>query len=761
MVTRKDRFHPANRWKKVGSTLGKILLWTLLFITCIGTLAVGVGFGVVSAIVKDQPVMNKKDFQKQLDGLVQTSFAYFQNKDANGTEVEIGTLRSGDERLPITKLEEVNPLLQKAFISMEDWKFYEHNGIRPTSIARAAWQQLTNADAQTGGSTITQQLVKLIILQDRRQELDRKAKEMVLSLRIEKMFSKNEIYLYYLNSVYFGDSATGRNMYGVSSAAKGLFNKDQKDLNLPQAAYIAGMVQRPNDYNPFKENSNNIQLGIKRMKLVLDEMLEHKTITKQQYDEALRFDLVASFAKPETFENGYERYPFIMYAVETQAAELLMKLDGLNPDELSKQGKYKATLDEYKQKATTGGYRFYTTVDENLYNKVNEAALKNINIQKRTYKGKKMPVNVGAVVLDNKTGAILAFVSGSEKFSANQRDHALNVTRQPGSTIKPLLDYGPALEEGLISPGSKIVDEELRKADGSGTYQNANKKYQGPVTVSEALKWSYNIPAIKTFQNVGQKRAFSYIQKMGLTPHKNDGESSSIGGFTYGFTVQEMTAAYSTLANGGKYNEPYLISKITDAAGNIIWEHKVKPVKVFSPQTSYQLSSMLQNVLNGTATYTRDRIQGNFRVAGKTGTTNDDKDLWFVGYTPNISIGTWGGFDYPMEMGSSMKYIAQQTWINVFNAATKARPDLFPKSIGFSNPGNLPGTICGFDCGNVAEYEQKKAEEEAKKKAEEDAKKPPVGDPNYPPPNPDDPGSGTRPPVKPPILKPRSSDQSD
>ena len=321
-------------------------------------------------------------------------------------------------------------------------------------------------------------------------------------------------------------------MYGVQAAAKGLFNKDPKKLNLAQAAYIAGMVQRPNDLNPFSEDTKNFERGKKRMKMVLDKMLETKKITKAEYDKALRYDIKKSLAKPEQFEYAYKDYPYIMFALETEAAETLMEIDGLDIDELSRKGKYRSTLQKYKTKVATGGYHFYTTIDKNLYEAINKAATKGLRFHTRTYKGIKSQEQLGATLIENKTGAILAFVPGTSEFEKNQKNHALDVTRQPGSSIKPLLVYGPALEEDIISPNSLIMDERIPKSDGTGYYRNAGGTYHGPVTATQALKFSYNIPAIKTFNSLGHKKGFDYLRKLGLPPHPLDGEAAAIGGAT-------------------------------------------------------------------------------------------------------------------------------------------------------------------------------------------------------------------------------------
>lgn len=686
--------------------------------------SIGITAGAVSAIMKDEKLYTKEDFQKNLDNLFQTSYAYFLTEDKNGKPIRIGSFRyEGNERKLIRSLHEVNPKLIDAFIAIEDRDFYKHKGVVPRSLIRAAWQQATDAEVTTGGSTITQQLVKNLVLKNSKKNLARKTKEIILALRMERMYDKNQILVYYMNSLFFGEGAHGHKMYGVQAAAKGLFNKEPKQLNLAQAAYIAGMVQRPNDLNPFSEDTKNFERGKKRMKMVLDKMLETKKITKAEYNEALKFDIKKSLAKPEQFEYAYKEHPYIMFALETEAAEALMELDNLDIEELSKQGKYRSTLQEYKTKVATGGYHFYTTIDKDLYEAINKAATKGLRFHTRTYKGIKSHEQLGAVIIENKTGAVLAFVPGTSPFERNQKNHALDVTRQPGSSIKPLLVYGPALEEDIISPNSLIVDEKIPKSDGSGYYRNAGGTYRGPVTATQALKFSYNIPAIKTFNSLGHKKGFDYLRKLGLPPHPHDGEAAAIGGATNGYTVVKMTAAFSTFGNEGKYNKPYMISKITDANGKVIWEHKVEPKQVFSPQTAYQITRMLREVVNGgTASYIGSRIK-DYNLVGKTGTTSKDRDQWFIGYTPDITLGVWGGYDYNFRMSHNPNF-TKRAWVNIFRAAARTRPNYIPKNSTFVNPGGLDDDICGFDCDRVKSYQarQKKKEEQARLKLLEQQK---------------------------------------
>lgn len=668
--------------------LGKICFYTLVFILTIAVSVVGVGAGLVSALVKDEKIRTKEDFDKLLSGWSETSYAYFRPR--NGEEPKlIGQLITPEDRKLVKSLDEVNPFLIDAFLSVEDREFYQHNGIVPRSLARATFQQISGSEVTTGGSTLTQQLVKNEILNDRDKNFKRKALEIVNAIRLEKYYNKEQIFVAYLNSVYFGKGAHGKHMYGVVAAARGIFNKDLKDLNLAQAAYIAGMVQRPNAYNPFR-GEENLQRGQKRMELVLKVMLENQKITQQQYQEALNFDLKNSLAKSSDFTNPLEKYPYIINAVQNEAVKIFMELDKKNGVELENEKKY-------RERIAQGGYHIYTTIDEKMYNAMN-AEVEKLHIPKKRIRGKLRKEQVGAVLIDNKTGAILSFVSGTD-FEENQKDFALDATNQPGSTIKPILVYGPAINEGLLSPNSIIIDEPVRKADGSGVYRNANGKYSGPVTATHALQWSLNTPAVKVFRKLGFEKGFDYLRKMDLPPSKYDGEASALGGMRNGYTVKQMTAAFSVLGNNGVYNTPYLIEKIVDSNGNVIYEHSEhhKPKQIFTPQATYQLTQILRNVVtSGTASSIGGRTAG-YVIAGKTGTTSNEWDLWFVGYTPNISLGVWSGYDYNAR-GS--RDLAKTAWVRFFLAAARSNPELIPKGLHFQNPGGNIEEKC-FECDRV------------------------------------------------------------
>ena len=685
----------------------------LVIILSLSLGAAGVAAGYVAALVKDEPVRDRDYFNQKLSGWHQTSYAYFRDKSL------IGSVRTliGDRKL--VENDEVSQHLIDALISTEDREFYEHSGIVPRSLLRAVYEDLTNQKVVTGGSTITQQLVKRAILENYSKTYDRKAKEILLALRLERMYSKEEILNAYLNSLYFGTGSGGQHMYGVQAAAQGIFGVDVKDLNIPQAAYLAGMIQRPNDYNPFKKEG--LERGKKRMEMVLQNMLDNGKITQQQYEEARSFDIKGSLSKKK--QNAYSRYPYIMMAVEERAAEALMRADGLDPKELSKKGQYQATLQKYIQKVQQGGYHIYTTIDKKLYDAMNKAAqnsdLYASPITYRTKLGgkwvtlKNATEEVGATLIDVETGALLGFVGGRD-FEKEQKNHALNSARQPGSAMKPLLGYGPALDRGVITPGSIIVDEPLQAQGTPGkVYRNSTGQYKGPVTAKTALQWSYNIPAIKVFRAVGLQNGFDYLRKMNFPVHPHDGEASVIGGLTYGFTVERMTAGYAMIANGGSFNEPYMIEKIVDSSGKTVYEHKPDPVQVMSPQAAYMLTDMLKAVVRGgTAQYIGSGF-GGYDLAGKTGTTQNEYDLWFVGYTPKVAMGVWVGYDYNHRISNSNR--AKIVWRAIFQEVLKEDPNLSPRHLRFQNPGGLPGQQKCFECGRQKEFEKKDKKEEKEK----------------------------------------------
>ena len=677
----------------------KRLFWAMIqLIVLFGLMAAagagGILTGYVASLVKDEPVRSKQELEQKIFTNYLTGFAYYNDGSL------IGQLRAeeGDRRL--VKKADVSPYLINAIIATEDRNFLYHNGIAFQSTLRAAFQELTNQPVVTGGSTITQQLVKNTILTHEVSHT-RKAREIFHALRIERMFSKDEILEAYMNEIYFGKNANGSNVYGVQAASKGIFGKDVKELNLSEASYLAGMIQNPGAYTPF--TSEGYQRGKERQKMVLDRMMENGYITQQQYDEALIADLTLNLAKPT--QQAYREVPFLMMEIEERAARTLvdaeLKEKGRDRSEIGN-NEYRLLVEEKRRDILRNGYKVYTTFDPNVQSIMNAVASNPENFGKnRTYtitlsNGQKKTIEnaleeVGAMLIHNKTGAILGMIGGRD-FTVEQTNHA-TVPRQPGSAMKPLAAYAPAFELGLLQPASPLDDSPILLKDGQkGVHlpKNWNNKWQGVMSAREALRQSWNIPAIKAYLKVGIPTALEYVKKMGITTlvdADNYAQTGVIGGLTYGTTVEEMTNAYATFANNGTFLDAYLIERIEDSQGQVIYRHQSQPVQVYSEQTAYLITDMMRTVVNsGTGTHIRRYVPRKVDVAGKTGTTNSEHDLWFVGYTPELSMGVWVGFDQPYPIPTADKNVPMTVWGKVMSEVIEKQPQLSAPDASFKRP---------------------------------------------------------------------------
>lgn len=662
-----------------------------------GAVAGGIVTGYVAALVKDEPVRNKEEMEKKIFTNSLTGFAYYNDGSL------IGQLRAEDGDRRLVKKTDVSPYLINAIIATEDKNFYHHNGVVLQSTLRGAIQEFTNQPVVTGGSTITQQLVKNTILSAEVSHT-RKVREIFNALRIERMFSKDQILEAYMNEIYFGKNANGSNVYGVQAAAKGIFGKDVKELGLAEGSYLAGMIQNPGAYSPFRDDS--YQRGKERQKMVLDRMLENGYITQSQYDAATNADLKASLAKPT--QQAYREVPFLMMEIEERASRALVDAD------LKEKGRDKSTIgrNEYRQlleakrrELLRNGYKVHTTINKNVYDIMQEVASDPKNFGKnRTYtirrsNGKTEKIEnaleeVGAMLIHNKTGAILGMIGGRD-FKVEQTNHS-TVPRQPGSAMKPLAAYAPAFELGLLQPASPIDDAPVLLADGqNGSHlpMNWNNKWQGVMSAREALRMSWNIPAIKTYLKVGIPTALEYVKKMGVTTlvdADNYAATGVIGGLTYGLTAEEITNAYATFANHGSFMDAYLIERIEDSQGQVIYRHESQPVQVYSEQTAYLITDMMRTVVNsGTGTHIRKYVPKKIDVAGKTGTTNNSNDLWFVGYTPELSMGVWVGYDEPYPMPDADKYVPMTVWGKVMKQVIEKEPALSPADAVFDKPSGI------------------------------------------------------------------------
>jgi len=693
--------------KKTATKIGKGIIQTLLVILhslkwlilaalLAGTAVFGVLFGYVTAKVKDDPIRSADEILSALSEYSETGYIYFRDSDGNGEPELMGQLRSEVDRQPITSLtNEVPQILVDALLSIEDDEFMEHNGIDIGATLRAVSQFVTNDDTQTGGSTITQQLARNLFL-SRDKTHSRKFKEILLAMRMERIISKEEILVGYLNKVSFGASNTGYQMYGVKAAAKGIFNKELKDLNLAQAAYLAGLPQSPHNYSAytgtgeFKESGFNE--AVKRQRRVLARMLEEGKITEQQYNEALAFDLRASLAPPS--KKAYNTYPFLMLEVERRATEILaMQMNpGLTAEELADNPDlYNSVHNELLNR----GYKIYTTIDKDIYEALQEIAANPENFSPDDEE--KGVEQVGAMMIDNRTGAILAMIEGRD-YSIEQLNHATQMKRQPGSAMKPIAAYLPALEEGKIQPATVIDDAPIILPDGGKGFHipnNVNLKFNGLMTARHALDQSYNIPALKLFNyTVGIENAWNFAKKLGITTIDDSDYNAAtgvIGGMKYGVTVEELTNAYSAIANYGEFKDAYLIEKITTVDGEIVYEHKVTPERVFSEETGYLMTDMLRTVVrNGSARSLLNDFAhwDKTTIVGKTGTTQNYYDVWFIGYNPDVTTGVWIGYDQQASLSTEGQRRARAIWAKIMNTAIDLKPELFATK-EFTRPDNI------------------------------------------------------------------------
>lgn len=657
------------------------LKWGLLLSFLFVILAGGMVTGYVAALVKDDPVRPKEEILTKMQENAQTGFVYFND------ETLIGQLRSEEDR-QLIKLEDIPQHIKDAFLAIEDKDFYEHIGFDIRGVLRAAKQYLLKEDVQTGGSTITQQVARRVFLSFD-QSLSRKAKEIFLAMRIERFMTKDQILLAYLNKIPFGNSSNGNYVYGIQAAAKGIFDiEDLDELNIAQAAYLAGLPQDPNNYSAYTSrgefNERGFNLAMDRQKLVLRRMLIEEVITQEQYEEALAFDIKSSLAEPK--QRAYNTYPFLMLEVERRAAKLLyLEKNAKLRDEDLDDAKFAADLNEAHKELLRGGYHIYTTIDKEVYDRLQEIARNPENFTPdHEEKGIEQ---VGAIVIRNSTGEILGMIEGRDYY-IEQLNHATQMKRQPGSTMKPIAAFLPALESGSIQPASIIDDIPILLEDGSKGYHipnNWDMKFHGMVTARTALNQSYNIPAVKLFNEViGIEQAWEFVRSLGITTITERDEHARtgvIGGLEFGTTVEELTNAYAAIGNKGQFIDAYLISRIEDSNGNIVYERNPRPKQVFSEETAFLMTDMLKTVItSGTGTTIMSSFEhfGEIEVAGKTGTTQYDRDAWFMGYSPDITVGVWIGYDMPSTLirGQGTQR-PLRIWSMIMDSMIELRPEWF------------------------------------------------------------------------------------
>lgn len=577
----------------------------------------------------------------------------------------ITTVHAEQNRLPV-KLADTPKDLQNAFIAAEDIRFYKHHGIDPIGIARAVVSNIRHRDATgQGGSTITQQLARNAFL-TQEQTLKRKLLEAVLAVEIENKYTKAEILEMYMNQIYFGQGA-----YGVQTASHVYFGKDVKDLNLAQCAMLAGLPNSPNYYSPF----HNLQAAKYRQGVVLDQMAKYGYISQEQANEAKAQDL--GLVKPGSNQDNNKLASYFVNYVVQQVSD-----------------KYDSSA-IYKE-----GLKIYTTLDLDMQKDAENAVNKDLPKGTKNAKGITQPQGA-LLAIETKTGDVKAMVGGRGE---DQFNRATQMYRQPGSAFKPFT-YVTALEKGM-SP-NMMLDNSAVSFAGGWSPKNYGHTTGGPVTMTEALVKSMNIPTVNLANKVGMSNVIKTAEKCGISSLVDSGKysdnnlSASIGGLSKGVSLWDMAQAYSVFANNGQLIKPRVILKIEDRNGNILEDHtgESDAEQVLDANAVARLNVMLQQaVMRGTG---RNAYFGR-PVAGKTGTTNGAHDAWFVGYTPNMVTAVWIGDDTSTNAGYTGGTIPATIFRDFMSQATASQ-----SASSFNIPASIQGELA------KAQNEAKAADQQA------------------------------------------------
>lgn len=610
----------------------------------------GVGVGFVVSLFDKVEVPKTKELVEKVSEVSRISTITYSDGSL------VSEVNSDLLRIPVTS-EEVSDYLKQAVIATEDETFETHNGVVPKAVLRAALGSI-GLGSSSGGSTLTQQLIKQQLVGDA-PTFTRKANEIISALALERNMKKNEILTIYLNVSPFGRNNQGKNIAGVEAAARGIFGKTAKELSVPQAAYIAGLPQSPIVYSPYasdgtRKADDDMIYGIERYQDVLYNMYRASFLTKEEYEAYKDYDIKQDFIAPAPITSDTKDYLYYEVMEEAQQVmfDYLVKRDAVSENDL-KNDDIKSSYEEMAtQELSQGGYIIKSTVDKGIYSAMQSVVA---NYSSVLDNGNEY-VETGSVLIDNSTGAILGFIGG-RNFATNQNNHAFDTQRSPASTIKPLLAYGIAIDQGLLGSASILSNYPTNFSSGQPIMYGSSKG-TGMMNLQTAIDMSVNIPAFWTYkmiQNAGVN-AKDYMEKMNYHIPMYDIESVPLGGGVE-ISVLTNTNAYQTLANGGVYNKHYIVESITASDGTVVYQHEAAPVQVYSKATASIMNMLLRQVINSGYTSTfKSRLSSlNPQAAtsdfvGKTGTSNEVNDVWLMLSTPKVTLGTWVGNDDNSEM---------------------------------------------------------------------------------------------------------------
>lgn len=680
--TKKENNKEKKTKKKKRSKLKKIILifFVLIFVAILvaGGILAGIFFSDKWAITKEELIANGNT----------------EVYDSEGKKIATLSVGDGDGNRKVIPLSEMGEFTENAYVSIEDKRFYEHSGVDILRTAKATISYILNGGGTSdvgGGSTITQQLVKNI-MKDKADSgaegVERKIREMSRAYHIENLLNKQQILEKYLNVIFIG----GSDLHGVEYGAQYYFAKSAKDLDLAESAFLAGINNAPNMYNPYDKDEDHTELIKSRTKLVLQFMKEQNRIhedpaeAERLYNEAVAKVEAGFEFKKGKIEFGNTSY-FVKEAVNEAAEDLAEKKD--------------IDLDEAKSMIRSGGYKLYTTQVTSIQNTVIKEMAKDTYVEKRTVTeededGNEEKVtyrsNAGMTIIEPATGNVVALGGDLQQDQGElYMNYATSTSRQTGSSIKPLANVAPGLEEKIITAAT-IYDDTRSEFKGLTYIPRNAGGYQGLSTVRKSIETSSNIVNLKIMLNVGTKTSIKYLHDFGLDTYVEgeDGLTLAIGGATHGSSTVQMAAAYAAIANGGVYIEPTFYEKLVDSNGDTIVEPTQETRRVISEANAYILSDILTDVVTGYSGTARACAISGMDVAAKTGTTEHGTDKWLCGFTPYYAAATWYGYGHTVQWSVNNTNAAKYIWANVME---KIHEDLEGKR--FEKPdGVVTAKVC-------------------------------------------------------------------
>ncbi|MCT0080305.1 penicillin-binding protein [Lactococcus lactis] len=671
---------------------GLIVIFGIIFALA-GVFGAATGVGYFARLVEQTKTPNKTEMLAKINDIHGVSVINYSNGQA------ISDISSDLVRVTVIS-DEISPNVKNALIATEDDSFKTNKGVVPKAVVRGILGSV-GGGTSSGGSTLTQQLIKQQVLGDS-VTFQRKASEIVYALKLNSYLSKDQILTDYLNVSPFGRNNKGQNIAGIQEAALGIFGKSAKDLTIPEAAFIAGLPQSPIVYSPYAadgslKSKENMSYGLERQKEVLFYLYRGGYISEADYKKYKAYDISTEFLQPgvaQSQEHGY-LYNVVYNEAITDIYNYLIKRDKVSETDLGNDSTKQRYRELAEQSLQNGGYTVTTTINQQVYDAMQNAVT---NYSGLMQDGTGL-IQTGNVLMDNKTGAVYGFIGGLD-FSQSQVNHAFDTKRSPGSSIKPILAYGPAIDMGLMGSASVLSNYPAKYSSGQDI-EHVGNKGTGMMPFSEALNVSYNIPAYWTYQTILNKgkSVEPYMTKMGYDVADYSVESLPLGG-GIDPTVVQHTNGYQTLANGGKYEPWYIVDSIKDDTGNVIYQHQTTGgTQVYSEATSTIMEYMLQDAIKSQKTSKfygelqslNSSLATNVQWAGKTGTTDNYTDVWMMLSTPSVTLGSWAGHDDNSAMSQNSGFINNAKFTaNLVNAINAADPNIFGPGQKFTDPNSDP-----------------------------------------------------------------------